>query len=322
MLGSSRKLLLLNEFFGVLDRNAIFTTEPVSGERFGHMLLEDSPEIGLFRSRYNLLVKAKARVVAGSLSETLRGERPLPLLCMLLASPAHRMQVDPVYLAMRTTRLLKTAPVRRVNKHYQAIFDWLAQQSAAEDGWCERSGGSLEIFGQLVEAFPNARFLHLHRDGLATALSMHAHPIFALRISFANHPMSPEESKRANAPPVEGDEGEVDPIVRRLTTDAPTIEECGRYWSSVVVNGMRAAASLGKSEYLDVRYEDLTLEPQRTLEKIAAFFGWEADEAWLREAAGFVDNRAPIKRVPSLDEPDLAALEVACADGQQCLGRA
>ena len=65
--------------------------------------------------------------------------------------------------------------------HYRFIFEWLAARFAKK-GWIERSGLSLLFVPTLAEMFPDARFVHLYRDGRDTAISMSQHPYFRLRV--------------------------------------------------------------------------------------------------------------------------------------------
>src|SRR4030095_2100696 len=61
-----------------------------------------------------------------------------------------------------------------------------SSQAAARHGrphWSARSGSSIEYLPALAEAFPEARFVHLHRDGPETALSMREHHAYRLPIS-------------------------------------------------------------------------------------------------------------------------------------------
>jgi putative sulfotransferase len=66
-----------------------------------------------------------------------------------------------------------------VASHYRRLFDWLRARFGAER-WIERSGGSLVYVDRLIEAFPDARFVHIWRDGLECTLSMSRHTGFRL----------------------------------------------------------------------------------------------------------------------------------------------
>lgn len=57
---------------------------------------------------------------------------------------------------------------------YQKLFQWLAK-TFKRVLWVERSGGSLRSVEQLITHFPDARFVHLVRDGRDCAISMSHH---------------------------------------------------------------------------------------------------------------------------------------------------
>ncbi|MCE9551344.1 MAG: sulfotransferase, partial [Betaproteobacteria bacterium] len=63
--------------------------------------------------------------------------------------------------------------------HYHALFDWLAAHFG-KSIWVERSGGSLRVIERLYQHFPNAKFLHIVRDGRDCALSMQRHNGFKM----------------------------------------------------------------------------------------------------------------------------------------------
>ena len=61
--------------------------------------------------------------------------------------------------------------------HYRWFFEWLAHRFE-RDVWIERSAGSLLLVPALARLFPDARFVHLYRDGRDTAMSMQRHMTF------------------------------------------------------------------------------------------------------------------------------------------------
>lgn len=63
--------------------------------------------------------------------------------------------------------------------HYRALFEWL-RDALGRDIWIERSGASLLFASTLIRAFPDARFIHLYRDGREAALSMSRHYLYRL----------------------------------------------------------------------------------------------------------------------------------------------
>ncbi len=318
MLARYPRLVILNEFFATFDRTALLDRNPVGGERFAQRLLETRSAFELLRSRRRLLEQASAQAMINRrLPPFLMADQPVAFLPLALTRVARAMHLDASLLTARAVRFLKALPEQAPSAHYLALFHWLATQSASTAGWCERSGVSLESLGAMAEAFPQARFVHLHRDGSTTALSMHAHPVFTLEISLRLKPLTAHEVALAAAPPVDGS----DPVVRRLTTEAPSVEDCGRYWSEVVVAGMQAVARLG-DRCLDVRCEELVADPRGTLERIARFLRLDANQPWLREAAALADPTMVVGRLPHLAPQTRAALEEACLPGQRALGRA
>jgi hypothetical protein len=68
-------------------------------------------------------------------------------------------------------------PTRSAREHYRELISWF---SARFDGTAvvERSGYSLDSVPWMLSCFPEARFVHLHRNGPDTALSMSRHPLF------------------------------------------------------------------------------------------------------------------------------------------------
>jgi putative sulfotransferase len=61
-----------------------------------------------------------------------------------------------------------------IEEHYSGLFTWL-QERFQRRVWVERSGSSLRIVGRLSHLFPEARFVHIVRDGRDCGLSMSRH---------------------------------------------------------------------------------------------------------------------------------------------------
>ncbi len=62
---------------------------------------------------------------------------------------------------------------------YQRVFEWLRRRFRKRV-WVERSGGSVRGVSRLAQAFPDARFIHMIRDGRDCALSMSRQLAFRL----------------------------------------------------------------------------------------------------------------------------------------------
>lgn len=94
----------------------------------------------------------------------------------------------------------------------------------------------------LSRLFPQARFVHIVRDGRDVTLSL---------LDWARiHRRGP---------------------ARLPLWDEEPVAACAQWWSGMLERGRRDGARLGPDRYLEIRYEDLTTEPADTLHRIAAF---------------------------------------------------
>lgn len=202
--------------------------------------------------------------------------------------------------------------------HVSALARWFARRWDASIV-IERSGGSLRLAPVLVERFPAARFVHLHRAGHDTARSMARHPFFqldALRLRVlrkTGHDVF-DGSLPADA------RAEVEALVpglvpwafdpHRFRARPPvTPVEFGLLWSSLLHRGVRALRSLPSDQVLHVDYAALCAAPARELRSIAGFLGLVPEPGWLADAAMRV--RAPRSRDRRDDR-----LVRACAPGE------
>ncbi len=128
------------------------------------------------------------------------------------------------------------APPRSVAR----VFDRIMGSFATEQGkriWCEKSPMHVLHMQLLGGAFPNARFIHVIRDGRDCAASFHRRWKFNPRRT----------------------------VFR---------------WKNAVREGRRQGANLG-TRYLEVRYENITREPEASLREICRFLDLPFDAAVL-----------------------------------------
>jgi putative sulfotransferase len=211
----------------------------------------------------------------------------------------------------------------QVATHYRALFDRLA---AGRAGWVERSGGSLRIVARLARAFPDARFVHLVRDGRDCAVSMSRHYGFRMALVAA------QLTEILGSDPFESDdrtwEADVPDALaaflpERFDADAfrryeTAIPLCGHYWAGEVVAGVADLVPL-EDRVLVLRYEDLLTDPRATLGRLSRFLAaGPVDETWLDRAAAQV--RAPRSRWTELPGRTVRELEDACRPGFDALG--
>lgn len=232
---------------------------------------------------------------------------------------------DPDALHDEVRAFVLAQPRGPAARHYRRLFDWLALR-AGRRTWVERSGGSLRIVRRLTAAFPDARFVHLVRDGRGCALSMRRH--FGFRMALVAMQMteilgvdpyeSPDRTWVGDLP----DElvpflpEHFDPVAFRAWT--PAVALAGHYWSGEIRAGLRELAELPAGRVLTLRYEDFLDAPEATTGRLGAFVAGAEDPAWARRVAATVRRSPPAWA--ALDPAGRRALEDACRPGFAALG--
>ena len=206
------------------------------------------------------------------------------------------------------------------------LFDWLAARGGGAT-WVERSGGSLRVVRRLIEHFPDARFVHIVRDGRDTALSMSRHRGFKMALACfqmlemlgCDPFLSDDRRWEADLP-----DDLAALLPERFTRQAFCDFEappplCGHYWSGEIVEGLSVLDRVAPERLLTLRYEDLLDAPEPTLRRLVAYIARTDDvnAAFLARAARLV--RRPASRWQELAARDRERLEIACRAGFQAL---
>lgn len=208
-----------------------------------------------------------------------------------------------------------TAPVA---EHYRALFDALADEcGGGRSAVVERSGFSLASVPRLREVFPEARFVHLFRDGPDCALSMSRHDGFRLLRTVAQAGEGTEEQRlAAELGRLLADDG----FDLRGVLERPVpVERFGELWSGMIAEGLRHLAEVPDERLVSLSYEDLLADPEGQLKRLAGHFGVVAAPEWLAAGAATLDGgrRGAARALPA-EERD--RLETACAPGMRALG--
>jgi hypothetical protein len=177
--------------------------------------------------------------------------------------------------------------------------DALGSHMAGRDGkrcWADKTpdyGPHMELLQRL---WPNARFIHLVRDGIAVARSMAAHPGFRWLASAG-------DMWWATGPSFNGYHTAV-PVVERPLGDYLDL------WARRLRRIRDEATRLNAGTYLEVRYEDLCRTPARVLDATATFVGLEAYPGWVNAAAALIAEHHPRRPVlpDQLMTPDARTL--------------
>ncbi len=187
-------------------------------------------------------------------------------------------------------------PIAPVREHFANVFNSVAALLVRKC-WVERSGATMDYINLLLPCFPDARIIHVYRDGRETALSMSRHPYFKMRAVYSCvRPM---------------------PIAEALKFDLPIVE-FGRYWSDMMIKGLKALADDGRP-VLHVSYESLTGNPEAELRRVFEFMGVGVDARYLDAATSSM--RAPRLRVHHLAPSVKRTLRNACKPGMDALER-
>jgi hypothetical protein len=302
------------EFFTGLDWGRRFAEGPVSGAAFAELIGRPQPVIDAVLRRGYPVEEVSYPFDRGRYA---RGDS----MPWILVSMLPRLSDDPDRLFDQVIGFARGLPTQPLRAHYPELFTWLAAKSGRSLP-IERSGSSIDYLASLRGFFPEARFLHLHRDGREVALSMREHHAYRVPISLMYD--APVDSGRRpselgpidfSAPPRDDDP------ISQILASRPPAAAFGRYWSDQVERGHQALAQIDPARYFEVRFEDLIARPSQALGAIARFFELPGDDAWIEPGAALVRG-VPAARAPSLAPGERAALDEACRPGMQRLGRA
>jgi len=121
--------------------------------------------------------------------------------------------------------------------------------------WAEKTPGNVLRFDFVRRHFPNARLIHIVRDGRDVVCSM----------------------RRQRWPKPCGKPG-----------SAAELRRCAEYWARYVTTGQRFAAD---PLYFELHYEDLVRNPERVLRELLKFIGLEWSDELLTDKPGDRETR-------------------------------
>ncbi len=308
MLAMHPDCLMLSEFLGAIDRPNLFMPGAVTGQRVAEMLHENLPvgEYAIHRGRmgdellyesddYSTMVIPAVMIAA------------LPMLSK-----------DPERLFGELVAFVRTQPTQPLAQHYLQIIEWL-RVKLGRKFWIERSGNAIDYMPELLDFYPKAKYLHVHRDGIDTAMSMRNFFYFQVHVSFFFNPPTRAELELTEiaGKPITAD----DPISRRIGPDLPSLEKFAEFWSHQVEIGFSAFAHMDKSQLCHIRFEDLIASPRETMAQVADFFEMPDSPGWIDKAAALIHPPASSNAAEKLSAEELVAVQRACRSGQILLGR-
>ncbi len=178
------------------------------------------------------------------------------ICCGPESSVFRRRALDPAALADRfgfpRAEVQTIYEGARSRPRFIEAFAALCMQKTGKSRWAEKTPRNIGRIGEIFRCFPEARFVHVLRDGRDVACSLRTHP----RHRVENGKLVPLDTWK----PIAG---------------------CARRWRDDI-EGSRAF--WGDLRFHTVRYEDLVLNPRPVLEKLMDFLGETWDEAMLAHA--------------------------------------
>jgi len=179
------------------------------------------------------------------------------ICCGPESSVFRRRALDPDALAERFG--FGVAEVRAIHDEARSrpefieAFAALCLRKAGKARWAEKTPRNIGHLREIFRSFPDARFVHVLRDGRDVVCSLRTHP----RHRVVDGKLVPLDTWK----PVAG-------CARRWVRD---LEASRPYWRD--------------PRFLTVRYEDLALRPRPALERVMAFVGEPWDDSMLEHAS-------------------------------------
>ena len=326
--GSTLVSTLMREHPGVLSISELFSfvtdlgsliprafpAEPMSGAEFWRVMADPCPRMNqLLREGLQM-----AEIVYPFGRGRYRREGGVPTISMTMLP---HIDEDPDGLFDALAGTMQARGVAPVAEHYRSMFEYLMGRYDRQT-WVERSGGSLRIIRRLVDAFPDARFVHLVRDGRNTAISMSRH--IGFRMALIGYALL----EFLGVDPWESDDrsevGDLTDDLAALLPEHFTAEAfadydispslCGHYWSGEIKRGLSVLQEVPPERRSTLRYEDLLRRPQASLEILSGALGLgEVDPAWIEAAVRHIGRGRSSWQ--ALAGPEQRELQAACLPG-------
>ncbi|WPB93173.1 sulfotransferase [Streptomyces malaysiensis] len=314
-------VLSVNELFASIPDSEALAEAPLSGSEFwGYLARPNTVTDNLIKNGvippeflYHRL--PKRRFDAGTTG--------IPAISVMTLP---HLTDDPDTLFDELAAEVTSWPTRRPADHWTALFATLAARFGNPGAVVERSGLSIGRVTEMHRAFPEARFVHLYREGPDCAVSMSRHVSFRmlpLTREAANrcglespYELTPEHAAQLppDLAPLLGDAW--DPA---LVMDRPIpLAAFGGLWSRLIVDGLRRLEDVPAAQRTALSYETLLEEPEKELTRLAEFIGVDSPRDWLDASMAHLDGgrRGAARK---LSEEESASLLESCRPGMRAL---
>jgi putative sulfotransferase len=253
------------------------------------------------------------------------GDLPLSEVPPLALVTLPFLDERPLEILDEVAPLLRRRGRAPLASHMRFLFDWLAKRFG-KARWVERSGDSLLFVERLAAMFPDARFVHLYRDGRDVALSMSGHSDFRSKVFYYRlmGRLGIDMFRSGQAYGIAPWHGWFEAVlvkvlpIRAFVDADVDAKACARHWDREVQSGLSMLAALDPDRVHHVAYERLVQEPDKALREIMRFIGTDAPDDWLVSAAALAEVREQKwRRLPA---ERIGPLEEACGDSLKNLG--
>lgn len=319
MIDQHPKVAVLSELFVSLDFHRKFGERPLGGSELVDILHCGLASTGEFKKIAAHLATPEIGFDADAapIDPSQYRDGVLPDLILL---PLPHLFEDPPAVFEELLQFAGEQPVRPLSSQYLVLFDWITRR-AGKAVWIERSGGTIAHLPELIELFPDAKFLHLHRNPFDAAMSMQAHNHFRLR-AFKHYGLKTADAI-AWSDLDEGDLNSDPPMSPRLESifEHPVpLEHFLRDWSDSILRGMKAVKNLSPRQYSEITFEQLMSDPGTALNTIADFFELPPGGDWIHSARSLLSPGQAAHAEPT--EEQAALLERHCHAAMVLLERA
>ncbi len=223
--------------------------------------------------------------------------------------------------------IIREQPRQSPADHYRHLFAWLGARFNSRV-WVERGGGTLLLASRLLRHFPEARVIHIYRDGRETTLSMSRHPPFRAMLAMARRYRPWGVDIERSLSRLDGSDrltawmgklAQTFSNLDRLPYDQITLADFAAFWNAMIQAGHRAFGDFPPDRLLNVRFEDVQADPEAQIRRLIRFISPELEQdEWIREAAA-IPHPTPSK-FARLDAATQGAITQACRPGLELLG--
>ena len=319
VLSLSEVFTLLSDLGGKLD--AIFTEDEITGEDFWQILADIAPRESLML-KHNVAMP-EVIYLLNKQGAAYNANSGIPAI-LQVTLPQLGCEHDAIFLELKD--YICSKPKAGMREHYDSLFNWL-KDKLNRKVWVERSGASFVYINELYRLYPDAKYVHIVRDGRNVALSMSKHlgfRMFMLATLMAEimgiDPFIHSDRTNAHLLP-----DYLKPFLpENFDRDAflnfqMPIEELGQLWSNEMAAGCMVLDHIDDANKLTLHYEDFCFDAKSQIKALTDFIGVEASDDWIAQTANLVTPSLSSWLDLPLDERD--RLEKACEAGMDLMDK-